>query len=107
MSYEKNGRGAIAELLVHADLIKQGYQVFKEDTSQGIIDLVAVCPNTGNTRYFDVKALARRRDGSKINRTLKDTQRQFERASGLLIELVYADTETGEVQFPVRRQQVS
>jgi len=103
MSYEKHGRGTVASLLVHADLIKQGYQVFTEDTSQGLIDLVAVHLQTGETRYFDVKCLARRADGSKINRILKSDQKEFEKTSGLKIELVYADTETHEIQYPTRR----
>ena len=104
MSFEKHGKGVIATLLVHADLIKRGYQVFTEDTSQGIIDLVAVHPETGETRYFDVKCLARRADGTKINRILKPVQREVEAESGLKIELVYADTETYEVQYPIRRK---
>ena len=104
MSYEKHGKGVIATLLVHADLIKRGYQVFTEDTSQGIIDLVAVHLETGETRYFDVKCLARRADGTKINRILKPVQREFEAESGLVIELVYADVETYEVQYPIRRK---
>jgi hypothetical protein len=97
MSYKEHGRGTIASLLVHADLIEQGYQVFTEDTSQGLIDLVAVHLQTGETRYFDVKCLARRADGSKIGRVLKSDQKEFEKTSGLKIDLVYADTETHEI----------
>ena len=104
MSYEKHGRGVVASLLVHADLIKKGYQVFTEDTSQGLIDLVAVHLETGETRYFDVKCISRRADGSKINRVLKPEQKNLERASGNKIELVYTDTETLEVHYPPRRK---
>ena len=104
MSYEINGRGTIASLLVHTDLIKKGYQVFTEDSSQGLIDLVAVHPDTGETRYFEVKCLSRRADGTKVNRILKPEQKEFENNSGLIIELVYADTETYEVQYPSRRK---
>ena len=42
MSYEKHGRGMIAVNLVHNFLIKQGYQVFSEDQSQGMVDMVAI-----------------------------------------------------------------
>ena len=87
MSYDKHGKGVVAALLVHADLIKKGYQVFTEDTGQGIIDLVSVHLQTGETRYIDVKSLARRADGSKINRILKPVQKKFEADSGLKIEL--------------------
>ena len=37
MSYEKHGRGFIAQNLVHNFLIKKGYQVLTEDTTQGLI----------------------------------------------------------------------
>mgnify|MGYP001163537649 CR=1 FL=1 len=104
MSLEKHGRGVIATLLVHADLIKRGYQVFTEDTGQGIIDLVAVHLETGETKYIDVKCLARRKDGSRISRILKDTQKEFEEQTGLLIDLVYADVDTGVVEYPVSRK---
>ena len=104
--YEKHGKGVIAALLVHADLIKKGYQVFTEDTGQGLIDLVAVHLQTGETRYIDVKALARRADGSKINRVLKPSQRKFEEESELIIELVYADIETYEIQYPPRSRRM-
>ena len=104
MSYEKHVRGVVASLLVHADLIKKGYQVFTEDTSQGLIDLVAVHLETGETRYFDVKCISRRADGTKINRVLKTEQKKLEKTSGFQIELVYADTETLEVQYPPRRK---
>ena len=104
MSYDKHGKGVVAALLVHADLIKKGYQVFTEDTSQGIIDLVAVHLETGETRYFDVKCLSRRADGTKINRILSLGQKTFEQETGLVIELVYADVETYEVKYPIRRK---
>ena len=107
MSYDKHGKGVVAALLVHADLIKKGCQVFTEDTGQGIIDLVSVHLQTGETRYIDVKSLARRADGSKINRILKPVQKKFEADSGLKIELVYADTETYEIQYPLRRKRAA
>ena len=60
MSYEKHGRGMIAVNLVHNFLIQQGYQVFNEDQSQGIIDMVAI-NEEGDMLLIDVKALARRK----------------------------------------------
>ena len=103
MSTEKHGRGVIASLYVHADLIKRGYQVFTEDTGQGLIDLIAVHLTTGETRYIDVKCISRRANGTIVNRTLKENQIEFEESSGLRIEIVYADTETYEIRYPTRR----
>ena len=79
MSYEKHGRGMIAVNLVHNFLIKQGYQVFSEDQSQGMIDMVAINED-GDMMLIDVKALARRTDGTKINRILRPNQKQLEDA---------------------------
>ena len=103
MAYEQNGRGEIANLILHAHLIKEGYQVFVEDGSQGPIDMVAVDLETGNVRYFDVKCQSRRRDGSTVNRTLKERQRALEIRGGIVIELAYVDTDTYEVRIPKRR----
>jgi Holliday junction resolvase-like predicted endonuclease len=98
MSYEKHGRGMIAVNLVHNFLIKQGYQVFNEDQSQGIIDMVAI-DEEGDMLLIDVKALARRTDGTKINRILRPNQKKLEDVLDIKIQLIYADVETGEIDF--------
>tara|TARA_R110000765_G_scaffold111867_1_gene203797 strand:+ start:448 stop:705 length:258 start_codon:yes stop_codon:yes gene_type:complete len=76
MSYEKHGRGMIAVNLVHNFLIKQGYQVFSEDQTQGMIDMVAI-NEEGDMLLIDVKALARRKDGTKINRIIRPNQKNL------------------------------
>ena len=98
MSYEKHGRGMIAVNLVHNFLIKQEYQVFSEDQSQGMIDMVAI-NKEGDMLFIDVKALARRNDGSKINRILRPNQKKLEDVLNTKIQLIYADVETGEIDF--------
>ena len=98
MSYEKHGRGMIAVNLVHNFLIKQGYQVFSEDRSQGMIDMVAI-NEEGDMLFIDVKALARRTDGTKINRILRPNQKKLEDVFKTKIQLIYADVETGEIDF--------
>ena len=107
MSLEKNGRGQIAVLLVHIDLIKRGYQVFTEDTSQGLIDLVAIHLETGETRYFDVKCISKRKDGTRVCRTLKENQKKWQEVSGQWIQLVYADTSTYEVLYAETRRNLN
>ena len=98
MSYEKHGRGMIAVNLVHNFLIKQGYQVFSEDQTQGMIDMVAL-NKEGDILLIDVKALARRTDGTKINRILRPNQKKLENVLNTKIQLIYADVETGEIDF--------
>ncbi len=88
----------IAVNLVHNFLIKQGYQVFSEDQSQGMIDMVAI-NEEGDMLFIDVKALARRNDGSKINRILRPNQKKLEDVLNTKIQLIYADVETGEIDF--------
>ena len=105
--YEKQGRGVIGELIVHSDLIKKGYDVLTQDTGQGLIDLVAVHPTTGEVRFFEVKCVSRRADGTRINRVLKHNQKNWEKVSGKIIELVYVDIDTYEVIYPQRRRKVS
>jgi Holliday junction resolvase-like predicted endonuclease len=102
MSYDKHGRGMIAVNLVHNFLIKQGYQVFSEDQSQGMIDMVAINED-GDMMLIDVKALARRTDGTKINRILRPNQKQLEDALNTKIQLIYADVDTGEINFNRRK----
>ena len=105
--YEKQGRGVIAELAVHSDLIKQGYEVYS-DAGQGLVDLVAIHPTSGKIRFLEVKCVARRADGSRINRMLKPHQKEWEAASGNLIEMAYADVETEgyPITYPERRRKI-
>ena len=98
MSYDKHGRGMVAVNLVHNYLIKKGYQVFNEDQSQGIIDMVAI-NEEGDILLIDVKALARRTDGTKINRIFRLNQKKLEQVLGIKIQLIYADVDTGEIEF--------
>jgi len=66
--YEKHARGALSEMVAAAQLIKQGWHVFSNVASNGLIDLVVVNPDTGECRYYDVKTKTFRKDGSKISR---------------------------------------
>jgi Holliday junction resolvase-like predicted endonuclease len=102
MSYEKHGRGMIAVNLVHNYLIREGYQVFSEDQSQGMIDMVAINED-GDMMLIDVKALARRADGTKINRILRPTQKKLEDALNTKVQLIYADVDSGEIDFNRRK----
>jgi hypothetical protein len=73
MSYEKHGRGMIAVNLVHNFLIKQGYQVFSEDQSQGMIDLVAINED-GDMLLIDVEFVDWERGGGGRGKGVIDTR---------------------------------
>ena len=102
MSYEKHGRGMISVNFVHNYLIREGYQVFSEDQSQGMIDMVAINED-GDMMFIDVKALAKRADGTKINRMLRPNQKKLEDALNTKVQLIYADVDSGEIDFNRRK----
>lgn len=57
--------GALSESLAMAFLLKRGYEVFRNVSAHGPIDLVAVHSRTGEIRYYDVKT-RRSTSGSKL-----------------------------------------
>lgn len=47
-------RGALSELQATAWLIEMGYEVFRNVSQHGIVDLVALDPETKETTFIDV-----------------------------------------------------
>ena len=45
--YNKHARGAISEMIASAKLMKEGWNVFSNVAGSGLIDIVAVNPETG------------------------------------------------------------
>lgn len=80
----KNSDGKRCELLAANWLFSQGCFVYAPFLEQGPVDLIAINPD-GETLYFDVKKVARRKNGSIISRKLSDTQRK------LGVKLMYVD----------------
>ena len=64
-------RGVRAELLAAEWLIEQGIWSFIPMSAQGPIDLVGV-DKDGVVHLFDIKVQARRKDGTKISRSLEE-----------------------------------
>ena len=59
-------KGCLCENLAVCWLQEQGYYVFKGSQTHCAIDLIAVDPKTLEHKFFDVKHIARRKDGSLI-----------------------------------------
>lgn len=59
---ERGNRGALNELLAATWLLKQGYDVFRNVSSHGDVDLIAI--RDGGTLRLDVKGAVYRKDGS-------------------------------------------
>lgn len=70
-------RGTLSELVLTQELVQEGYDVFWPVSDQGMVDLVAVHPVTGNIRLIDVKTMARRKDGTRIYRTPSRPQKKI------------------------------
>ena len=65
----KKNKGCLCENLAIVWLQEQGYYVFKGSQTHCAIDLVAVDPTTLEHKFFDVKMLGKRKDGSIIARS--------------------------------------
>ena len=50
-------RGDISELQVATHYLENGYEVFRNICSTGLIDLVVVCPKTKQIFLYDVKTM--------------------------------------------------
>jgi Holliday junction resolvase-like predicted endonuclease len=50
-------RGDISELQVATHYLENGYEVFRNVCSTGLIDLVVVCPKTEEIFLYDVKTM--------------------------------------------------
>ena len=86
---DKIACGKQSELLAATWLIGQGCYVYQPFIEQGPVDLVALTPE-GEMHLFDVKTVSRRKDGSVISRTLKESQQ------ALGVRLLYVDRDTHE-----------
>ena len=90
----RNEKRVIGDVSEHRAIIKfleQGYEVFKNVSSSGPIDMVLVHHETGEVRLIDVKTTSRRtkswRPGSKIIR--QRTKEQIR----LKVEFEYVEKE--------------
>lgn len=85
--------GAYTELIAAAWLMKQGYEVFRNLSPVGPVDLVGI--KDGQTEYFDVKVSYRNGDDQNIHAKLNDKQK----ALGVKCICVFEDG-TCEIDIP-------
>jgi Holliday junction resolvase-like predicted endonuclease len=92
MRFHEHIKGDKAEYLAAMWLWEQGYLVCKNMSQQGPVDLVAIKEH--EVILIDVKsACVRKRDGSKINRSLTPVQKN------LGVNILNVDVETGECTY--------
>lgn len=68
-------RGAISEMIACSYLLEQGYEVFRNVSAHGAIDLIAI--KNSEVHYFDVKTAAVRGDGSALSPKLTTEQHRI------------------------------
>ena len=92
MRFHEHTKGDKAEYIAAMWLWEQGYLVCKNMSQQGPVDLVAIKEH--EVILIDVKsACIRKRDGSKINRSLTPLQKN------LGVNILNVDVETGECTY--------
>lgn len=68
-------KGAIAEIVASSWLLEQGYEVFKNVSQHGPVDLITLDPNSGDIKLYDVKTRSApifiNKNGDKIEYTRK------------------------------------
>ncbi len=92
MRYHEHVKGDKAECIAAMWLWDQGYLVCKNMSQQGPVDLVAI--KEDEVVLIDVKSTCiRKRDGSKINRSLKPIQKTIG------VKILNVNVKTGECTY--------
>ena len=81
--------GDITELEVATHFLKQGYEVFRNMGSTGLIDLIIVCPKTKEVILYDVKTLLIRVDKDNITTLYGNSTTEAQRKLGVEVVALY------------------
>lgn len=68
----KKHKGAVAELKACSWLLEKGYEVFRNISQHGGIDIIAIDPITNEVSFFDVKTVYSLKHGLPNSKTSKD-----------------------------------
>jgi Holliday junction resolvase-like predicted endonuclease len=77
--------GDVTELEVATHFLKQGYEVFRNMGSTGLIDLVVVCPKTKEVLLYDVKTTTEYKDKDGVTTVYANTSTDEQRKLGVEI----------------------
>ena len=96
-------KGGLRELKLCAYLIEKGYEVFRNVTADGFIDIVAINKDTMDVHYIDSKSpVFSTKDGSLCNKlgNLSDEQKQKGVKAVIFHDekAFYLDTDTPELK---------
>ena len=73
-------KGDITEMELCTQFLKDGYEVYKNISCTGLIDIIVLDTKTNTFKYYDSKtgSLNTKKDGTTILYTMKTTEKQKE-----------------------------
>jgi len=79
-SFSAKRKGDITEMELCTQFLKDGYEVYKNISCTGLIDLIILDTKTNEFKYYDCKTaiLHEKKDGTKVLYTMKTTDKQKE-----------------------------
>jgi hypothetical protein len=84
-------RGDISELQVATHYLENGYEVFRNVCSTGLIDLVVVCPKTEEIFLYDVKTMTVYKDKEGVTTMYANASTEEQRKLGVEVVALYKD----------------
>ena len=75
--------GDVTELEVATHFLKQGYEVFRNMGSTGLIDIIVVCPKTKEISLYDVKTTTEYKDKEGVTTVYANTSTEEQRKLGV------------------------
>jgi hypothetical protein len=79
-SFSAKRKGDITEMELCTHFLKEGYEVYKNVSCTGLIDIIILDTTTNTFKYYDSKTgmLNTKKDGTKVLYTMKTTDKQKE-----------------------------
>ena len=73
-------KGDITEMELCTQFLKEGYEVYKNVSCTGLIDIIVLATTTNTFKYYDSKtgSLSTKKDGTTVLYTMKTTKKQKE-----------------------------
>ena len=83
--------GDISEYEVAIYFLKNGYEVFRNMSCTGLVDLVVICPKTKEILLYDVKTTTTYTDKDGVTTIYANTSSEEQRKLGVEIAGLYKD----------------
>ncbi len=84
-------KGDISELKVTTHYLENGYEVFRNVCSTGLIDLVVICPKTKQILLYDVKTMTEYKRADNLVNIYANATSEEQRKLGVETVALYKD----------------